>query len=125
LLLTLGVGCKKRGSESVAAADASDDGGRTAFQPDSAEDVACVSICAKRAEELKCAHGDQCRDACAKLGAAKFCVKQVHAFVACFTKQPLPEWQCSGDGVPVIGGQVCEGEQGSMSDCLMQTQGKL
>jgi hypothetical protein len=71
------------------------------------------------------AHGDHCHDACAKLGAAKLCVREVHAFVACFTKQPTRELECNVEGIPVIAGHVCEGQQASMSDCLMQTQGKL
>jgi hypothetical protein len=112
LPLALAAGCKKKNTE-------------TAFLPNSAEDVACMSICVRRAAELKCTHGDQCRDACTKLGDARYCVAQVRAFVACFTKQPTNEWECNGEGMPVIGGHRCEGEQVSMSDCLMQTNGKL
>ena len=121
------ISCKKGGAatERTAPTDASIADIPTAFSPDSGEDIACKSVCVLRATELKCSHGDMCADACAKLGQAKFCVKQVHAFVACFTKQPTSEWECNGEGMPVIGGHGCEGEQGSMSDCLMQTQGKL
>ena len=121
------IGCKKGSSatERTAPTDASIADVPTAFSPDSGEAIACKSVCALRATELKCSHGDMCEDACAKLGQAKFCVKPVHAFVACFTKQPTSEWECNAEGMPVIGGHVCEGEQGSMSDCLMQTQGKL
>jgi hypothetical protein len=109
--LALAAGCKK--SE------------KTAFLPNSTEDLACRSICARRASELGCSHGDGCPDACAKLREAKLCIVQVRAFVACFTKQPTSEWECNTEGLPVIGGHQCEGEQGSMSDCLLQTHGRL
>jgi hypothetical protein len=126
LVLVLTLGCKKKPSpESGGSSDASWSEVPSAFLPGSAEDVGCVSICLRRAEELHCSHADHCRDLCAKLGAAKLCVREVHAFVACFTKQPTSEWECNADGIPVIAGHVCESEQASMSDCLMQTKGKL
>jgi hypothetical protein len=113
-VFALTLGCKKKAAPAP-----------SAFLPGSAEDVACASTCVRRAEELHCSHGDSCHDLCAKLGAAKLCVREVHAFVACFTKQPTKEWACDAEGMPVVAGHVCEGEQASMSDCLMQTQGKL
>jgi hypothetical protein len=126
LVLALTLGCKKKPApESGGSSDASRSDAPSAFLPGSAEDVACVSICLRRAEELGCSHGDHCHDLCAKLGAAKICVREVHAFVACFTKQPTSEWKCDAEGMPFIAGHVCEGEQASMSDCLMQTRGKL
>jgi hypothetical protein len=97
----------------------------TAFLPDSSDEQSCVSICMRRAKELKCAHPELCRGACAKLRDARYCVREVRAFVACFTKTPREQWGCNDDGMPIVAGYACEGEQGGMADCLVESEGKL
>jgi len=83
----------------------------------------CLLNCRKRAKELHCAT-EGCQDACGKLRGAKFCAPQVNAFIACFLKQPTFQWKCER-GLPTLEGDVCDAEQSGVSDCLMNSGGKL
>ena len=83
----------------------------------------CLLNCRKRAKELHCGT-EGCQDACGKLRGAKFCAREVNAFIACFLKQPTFQWKCE-EGLPTLEGDVCDEEQASVSGCLMRTGGKL
>jgi len=127
-------GCKKKAAPTEdprAAADASvalfplvGDASGGAFGADGADEASCVSICELRAAELHCSHPERCRESCGKLRDSVYCVKQVRAFLSCFTKAERRHWECNDDGMPVLG-HWCELEQGNIADCLMLTNGKL
>jgi hypothetical protein len=85
----------------------------------------CLSNCQLRAKELGCAHADQCGATCEKVKQAKNCAKPMEAFMQCAYKQPKARYQCSEDGVPVVGDEICEAERGDMFICLQRFQGQL
>ncbi len=116
------LGCKK--PPSAASSGIADAASSVDRFPADAPDDGCTATCMLRAKELRCQHPEGCPDACSKLHASTFCVRQVRAFLACFLKEPVNHWECNESGLPVIG-HACEGEQGDVSDCLIQSQGKL
>lgn len=86
----------------------------------------CLDNCLLRAKELACKHPEKCEPTCQKVAKASACKKPLDAFMTCALAQKTKEWECSGEGIPVMFGEhSCEEERAGMLDCLQQSKGKL
>jgi hypothetical protein len=84
-----------------------------------------VVNCVKRSVELHCGTIESCRSLCGQMRGARFCKRQVNAFMACLMKTERNQWYCDDNYEPSLVASACLPERGPLTDCLMHSDGKL
>ena len=75
----------------------------------------------KRAKEVGCAHGDDCKATCDKLHASPVCLAEMKEFEKCFLEEPTDHWTCDEERLPVVKDTFCAKERATVVDCLQRT----
>jgi hypothetical protein len=78
----------------------------------------CVPICEKRAKEVPCARGEECKATCEKLHHSPVCLPQMKTFETCFLDQPTDHWTCDDEQLPVVKDDFCVKERAAVVRCL-------